>query len=60
MTADALTKIMSSPCMMKWLTTGCIDFWNTGHPLEMKRLPPSNELDEDAKTILDLAEQLQE
>ena len=47
MTADALTKIMSSPCMMKWLTTGCIDFWNTGHPLEMKRLPPSNDIDED-------------
>ena len=47
MTADALTKVMSSPCMMKWLTTGCIDFWNTGHPLEMKRLPPSNQIDED-------------
>ena len=47
MTADSLTKVMVSPCMMKWLTTGCIDFWNTGHPLEMKRLPPSNDLSED-------------
>ena len=47
MTADSLTKVMTSPCMMKWLTTGCIDFWNTGHPLELKRLPPTNDLNED-------------
>ena len=40
MTADALTKPMLSPCLMSWLTSGCVRFWNTGHPLEMKRLPP--------------------
>ena len=40
MTADALTKVMQSPCLMKWLSTGVVEFWNTGHPLELKRLPP--------------------
>ncbi|CAE7229802.1 RE1, partial [Symbiodinium sp. CCMP2456] len=40
MTADALTKVMQSPCLMKWLSTGIVEFWNTGHPLELKRLPP--------------------
>ena len=40
MTADARTKVMQSPCLMKWLSTGVVDFWNTGHPLELKRLPP--------------------
>ncbi|OLQ14518.1 hypothetical protein AK812_SmicGene1358 [Symbiodinium microadriaticum] len=48
MTADALTKTMVSPCMMHWLSTGTIRFWNCGHPLEMKRLPPpSTTFDED-------------
>ena len=42
MTADALTKPMQSECLMSWLTTGCVKFWNTGHPLEMKRLPAMN------------------
>eukprot|EP00439_Symbiodinium_sp_Y106_P004476 s9466_g1.t1 len=39
MTADALTKVMQSPCLMKWLSTGVVEFWNCGHPLELKRLP---------------------
>ena len=43
MTADALTKVMQSPCLMKWLSTGVVDFWNTGHPLELKRLPPPSD-----------------
>ena len=47
MTADALTKVMSSPVLMKFLTTGFIEFFNAGHPLEMKRLPPSDDFDED-------------
>ena len=48
MTADALTKTMQSPCLMSWLTSGCVRFWNTGHPLEMKRLPPpSSEVTEE-------------
>ena len=47
MTADALTKPMQSACLMHWLTTGCIKFWNTGHPLELKRLPPSATFTED-------------
>ena len=48
MTADALTKPMLSPCLMSWLTSGCVRFWNTGHPLEMRRLPPpTNDVDED-------------
>ncbi|CAE7765903.1 RE2 [Symbiodinium sp. KB8] len=42
MTADALTKVMISPVLMVWLTTGVIKFWNTGHSLEMKRLPPTD------------------
>ena len=46
MTADALTKVMTSPVLMEWLTTGSIKFWNTGHPLEMKRLPPTDNLNE--------------
>ena len=46
MTADALTKVMTSPVLMEWLTTGHIKFWNTGHPLEMKRLPPTDNLNE--------------
>ncbi|CAE7665697.1 unnamed protein product [Symbiodinium sp. CCMP2592] len=46
MTADALTKVMTSPVLMEWLTTRIIKFWNTGHPLEMKRLPPSNGINE--------------
>ncbi|CAE7272753.1 RE1 [Symbiodinium natans] len=47
MTADALTKPMVSDCLMEWLTTGVIKFWNTGHPLEMKRLPPAAQVSED-------------
>ena len=47
MTADALTKPMQSECLMHWLTTGHIKFWNTGHPLELKRLPPSTDFSED-------------
>ena len=47
MTADALTKPMVSDCLMVWLTTGVIKFWNTGHPLEMKRLPPAEHISED-------------
>ena len=47
MTADALTKTMTSECLMEWLTTGVIKFWNTGHPLELKRLPPTTQVSED-------------
>ena len=47
MTADALTKVMTSPVLMKFLTTGYIEFFNAGHPLELKRLPPNDDIDED-------------
>ena len=55
MTADGLTKPMISPCLMEWLTTGVIRFWNEGHPLELKRLPPSKDLSEDDLIVGDKA-----
>eukprot|EP00439_Symbiodinium_sp_Y106_P085693 s190_g29.t1 len=46
---------MQSMCLMQWLTTRCIKFWDTGHPLELKRLPPSNEISEDDLIVGDKA-----
>ena len=54
MTADALIKTMVSPCLMPSLSTGIIQFWNCGNPLEMKRLPPPTaSCDEDDLTVGD-------
>ena len=47
MTADALTKVMVSECLMSYLTSGIVRFWNAGHSLEMKRLPAGPEASED-------------
>ena len=38
MTADALTKVIHSACLLQWLTTGTVKSWNTGHSIEMKQL----------------------
>ena len=44
MTADSLTKVMQCPNMMELLTTGRV---NTGHSIEMKRLPPQTSVSEE-------------
>ncbi|CAJ1456798.1 unnamed protein product [Effrenium voratum] len=47
MTADSLTKVMQCPNMMELLTTGRVKFFNTGHSIEMKRLPPQTSVSEE-------------
>ena len=40
-------KVMHAPGLMEWLSTGMIKFYNAGHRIEMKRLPPREEATED-------------
>ena len=47
MTADSLTKVMQCPNMMELLTTGRVKFFNTGHSIEMKRLPQQTSVSEE-------------
>ncbi|CAJ1351761.1 unnamed protein product, partial [Effrenium voratum] len=47
MTADSLAKVMQCPNMMELLTTGRVKFFNTGHSIEMKRLPPQTSVSEE-------------
>ena len=48
MTSDALTKVMVSPCLNELLTTGVVQFWNVpGHPIEARRLPKFEEIEEE-------------
>ena len=41
MSADALIKAMVCERSMQRLSTGQLQFWNTGHPLELRGLPPA-------------------
>ncbi|CAJ1452331.1 unnamed protein product [Effrenium voratum] len=47
MTADALTKPMVSPVMMKMLSTGLVEFHNADHNMEVKYLPAIKEYTEE-------------
>ena len=47
MTSDALTKVMISPPLNELLTSGILRFFNVdGHPIEARRLPMVEEIEE--------------
>ncbi len=48
MTADALTKPMTSPCLLKLMSSGIVQFWTEdGHPVLSRTLPTLKDIDEE-------------
>ena len=47
MTSDALTKTMTSSCLMELLTAGRVRYFNAGHNVELKKLPELEDFDEE-------------
>lgn len=48
MTADALTKPMTSPCLLKLMSSGIAQFWNEdGHPVLSRTLPTLKDIEEE-------------